>query len=176
MAPAKRKAEQATEATAAPVRVTRAAAKRSVGGSSEPKPVVVEVKKAKKDTKQKKKEKEETEVEGAEVVQNDNKAKGYTSENVLDASSKTIVVEHCKQCSSFKTRANLVKEGLEKAGCGVTVILNPEKPRRGCFEIRQERGKKFITLLDLKRPFKPMKDLDMDKVISDIVDEMSKTS
>lgn len=32
-----------------------------------------------------------------------------------------------KQCSSFKTRANLVKEGLEKSACEVTVIVNPEK-------------------------------------------------
>jgi len=32
-----------------------------------------------------------------------------------------------KQCNQFKMRANLVKERLEKADCGVNVILNPEK-------------------------------------------------
>ncbi|XAR69628.1 hypothetical protein NMG60_11001304 [Bertholletia excelsa] len=88
------------------------------------------------------------------------------------AKTKTIVIEHCKQCNSFKTRAILVKDGLEKGVSGITVLVNPEKPRRGCFEVREEGGQKFISLLDMKRPFKPMKELDMDKVISDIVNKI----
>lgn len=93
---------------------------------------------------------------------------------VADGGSKTrtIVIEHCKQCNSFKTRAVQVKNGLEKGVPGITVHVNPEKPRRGCFEIREEGGEKFITLLDMKRPFKPMKELDMDKVISVITDKV----
>ncbi|XP_027332937.1 uncharacterized protein LOC113847840 [Abrus precatorius] len=170
MPPAKRKAQQTEEATAPPARLTRASAKRSAAAISEPQAFakLPEEKKAKKakGTKQRK------EKEGSGAVEEE----GNVSGNGLDASTKAIVVEHCKQCNSFKTRANLVKEGLEKAGCGITVILNPEKPRRGCFEIRQQEGKKFISLLDMKRPFKPMKDLDMEKVISDIIDEISKTS
>ncbi|CAI9755432.1 unnamed protein product [Fraxinus pennsylvanica] len=55
--------------------------------------------------------------------------------------SKTIVIEHCKQCNSFKTRAIQVKNGLEKGLEGVNVVVNPEKPRRGCFEIREEAWK-----------------------------------
>nr|GMD75145.1 selenoprotein H-like [Ipomoea batatas]GMD81412.1 selenoprotein H-like [Ipomoea batatas] len=85
---------------------------------------------------------------------------------------KTIVIEHCKQCNSFKTRALTVKEGLEKGFAGVNVVVNPEKPRRGCFEIREENGEKFISLLNMKRPFAPMKALDMDKVVSDIIDKI----
>ncbi|RVW52306.1 hypothetical protein CK203_003725 [Vitis vinifera] len=72
------------------------------------------------------------------------------------------------------------------------------QPRRGCFEIREEGGEKYISLLkflanhvikalffllvasylhvfnlqDMKRPFAPMKALDMDKVISDIIDKI----
>ncbi|GAB2285830.1 hypothetical protein Dimus_020270 [Dionaea muscipula] len=88
------------------------------------------------------------------------------------APSKTIIIEHCKQCNSFKTRAFQVKEGLEKGVSGITVQVNPAKPRRGCFEIREEGGDKFISLLDMKRPFKPMKDLDMQQVIADIVDRI----
>ncbi|XP_061364343.1 uncharacterized protein LOC133307798 [Gastrolobium bilobum] len=173
MPPAKRKAE---EATAAPGRVTRSTTKRSAASSgSQP---VAELPEEKKKTKKAKgkqvKWKEEEEEEGAPAESD--KVDGDSSENVLDASNKTIVVEHCKQCNSFKTRANLVKEGLEKSTGGITVIVNPEKPRRGCFEIRQQGGKKFISLLDMKRPFKPMKNLDMDKVISDIIDEISSTS
>ncbi|KAK6137624.1 hypothetical protein DH2020_028650 [Rehmannia glutinosa] len=87
--------------------------------------------------------------------------------------SKTIIIEHCKQCNQFKTRAIKVKNGLEKGVLGVNVLVNPEKPRRGCFEIREEGGGIFVSLLDMKRPFTPMKDLDMDKVISDIVEKLS---
>ncbi|KAM7265535.1 hypothetical protein ACFE04_003218 [Oxalis oulophora] len=96
---------------------------------------------------------------------------GDVSEEEKD-NDRAIVVEHCTQCNSFKTRAAQVKEGLENAVPGITVVLNPKKPRKGCFEIREEGGEKFITLLDLKRPFKPMKDLDMEKVISDIVEKL----
>jgi hypothetical protein len=62
-----------------------------------------------------------------------------------------------------------VKEALEGAVPGVTVSLNPEKPRRGCFEIREEGGQTFISLLEMKRPFAPMKALDMEEVIEDII-------
>lgn len=86
--------------------------------------------------------------------------------------SKTVVIEHCKQCRSFKTRADQVKEALEKDVAGVKVVVNPEKPRRGCFEIREEGGEVFVSLLDLKRPFPPLKALDMEKVIADIVEKI----
>ncbi|CAF2068595.1 hypothetical protein Bca4012_086875 [Brassica carinata] len=88
---------------------------------------------------------------------------------VEDPTKPKIVIEHCKQCNAFKTRAIQVKEGLEGAVPGVTVTLNPEKPRRGCFEIRVEGGETFISLLEMKRPFAPMKALDMEEVIEDII-------
>ncbi|RAL44391.1 hypothetical protein DM860_011668 [Cuscuta australis] len=89
-----------------------------------------------------------------------------------EAEGKTVVIEHCKQCNSFKTRALKVKEGLEAAVAGVKVVVNPEKPRKGCFEIREEDGETFVSLLDMKRPFKAMKDLDMDEVITGIIDKI----
>ncbi|KAL1210449.1 hypothetical protein V5N11_006778 [Cardamine amara subsp. amara] len=88
---------------------------------------------------------------------------------VEDPTKTKIVIEHCKQCNAFKTRAIQVKEGLEEAVPGVIVTLNPEKPRRGCFEIREEGGQTFISLLEMKRPFAPMKALDMEEVIEDII-------
>ncbi|XP_020252254.1 selenoprotein H-like [Asparagus officinalis] len=84
-------------------------------------------------------------------------------------SSEAIIIEACKQCNSFKTRAFAVKDGLESAIPGIEVILNPEKPRRGCFEVRKADGEIVISLLDMKRPFTPMKNLDMEKVVEDIV-------
>ncbi|CAH8367120.1 unnamed protein product [Eruca vesicaria subsp. sativa] len=88
------------------------------------------------------------------------------------AEHKKIAIEHCKQCKSFKERANEVKEGLEKAVPGIIVTLNADKPRRGCFEIREEGGETFVSLLDMKRPFKEMKDLDMEQVIAEIVEKL----
>ncbi|KAM0909717.1 hypothetical protein ACQ4PT_014654 [Festuca glaucescens] len=86
---------------------------------------------------------------------------------------KRVVVEACTQCQQFKKRAVKVKEDLESAVPGVSVTINPEKPRRGCFEIREEGGEVFISLRDMKRPFNPMRELDMDKVIHDIVKKIS---
>ncbi|KAL8208334.1 hypothetical protein R6Q57_007746 [Mikania cordata] len=86
--------------------------------------------------------------------------------------SKTIVIEHCKQCNEFKVRAHKVKLDLENAVPGIAVFINPEQPRRGCFEVREEDGKKFMSLLNMKPPFAPMKALDMDAVISDIIDQI----
>ncbi|KAF2542515.1 hypothetical protein F2Q68_00029121 [Brassica cretica] len=87
----------------------------------------------------------------------------------LDQLNAKIRALGYKQCNAFKTRAIQVKEGLEGAVPGVTVTLNPEKPRRGCFEIRVEGGETFISLLEMKRPFAPMKALDMEEVIEDII-------
>ncbi|XP_027939110.1 selenoprotein H-like [Vigna unguiculata] len=174
MPPAKRKPAQPAPAAAAPVRVTRAAAKRSALATSDPPPEEKKAKKAKKAKASSGGRKKKNEKEESAPVKAD-KEEEIEEDEEEGASSKTIVVEHCKQCNQFKMRANLVKERLEKADCGVNVILNPEKPRRGCFEIREEGGKKFISLLDMKRPFKPMRDLDMDQVISDIIDEISNT-
>ncbi|KAF8084684.1 hypothetical protein N665_0707s0017 [Sinapis alba] len=119
-------------------------------------------------TKKIKQEKEEDEEEPA-VEDDDVAAEEEDEEN---SENKTIVIEHCKQCKSFKERANEVKEGLEKAVPGIVVTLNAAKPRRGCFEIREESGETFISLLDLKRPFKEMKDLDMEQVVADIVGKL----
>lgn len=65
-----------------------------------------------------------------------------------------------------------MKDELEKEVAGVNVVLNPEKPRRGCFEIREEGGDIFVSLLDMKRPFPPLKALDLDQVISNIVEKI----
>ncbi|KAI3453687.1 hypothetical protein Pfo_010350 [Paulownia fortunei] len=100
------------------------------------------------------------------------KAKTSTTASSSAAAAKTVIIEHCKQCDSFKTRAIQVKNGLEKGVAGVNVVVNPEKPRKGCFEIREEGGEIFLSLLDMETPFAPLKALDMEKVISDIVERI----
>ncbi|XP_078181257.1 selenium binding protein [Carex rostrata] len=87
--------------------------------------------------------------------------------------AKSIIIEACKQCNAFKTRALKVKEGLESGVPGISVTINPEKPRRGCFEIREEGGEIFVSLLNMPRPFTPMKKLDMDELIQDIIKKIA---
>ncbi|KAJ0090679.1 selenoprotein H-like [Pistacia vera] len=178
MAPRKRKAVGGEEAPAAKpqttsMRMTRRATRQANLDLNESATELAKAelpkKKAKKAKPAKKPKKEEVKAEETDSE----KEKPEGEEAGGDESEKrTIVIEHCKQCSSFKTRANLVKDGLEKDVAGITVLLNPEKPRRGCFEIREEGGETFISLLDMKRPFIPMKELDMNKVISDIVEKL----
>ncbi|KAJ9184167.1 hypothetical protein P3X46_007933 [Hevea brasiliensis] len=150
-------------------RVTRSSTRRANSNSSLP-PADLPTEKMNKAAGKKKLKtegKQETET-NAEAVKEESKKE----ENGDDETRKTIVIEHCKQCTSFKTRAIQVKNGLENAVPGINVLLNPDKPRRGCFEIWEEGGEKFISVLDMNRPFKPMKDLDMEKVISDIIDKI----
>ncbi|KAJ3683959.1 hypothetical protein LUZ61_013123 [Rhynchospora tenuis] len=87
--------------------------------------------------------------------------------------AKSIIIEACKQCNAFKTRALKVKEGLQSALPAISVSINPLKPRRGCFEIREEGGEIFISLLNMPRPFTPMKKLDMDELIQDIIKKLA---
>uniref|UniRef100_A0A453HTK1 Uncharacterized protein n=1 Tax=Aegilops tauschii subsp. strangulata TaxID=200361 RepID=A0A453HTK1_AEGTS len=47
------------------------------------------------------------------------------------------------------------------------------QPRRGCLEIREEGGDVFISLQNMPRPFKKMRELDMDKVIKDIAQKIA---
>lgn len=96
-------------------------------------------------------------------------------EVVADAvgAGKRVIVEACTQCRQFKIRAQKVKEDLESSVPGVSVIINPQKPRRGCLEIREEGGEVFISLLNMPRPFTPMRKLDMDEVIKDIAKKIS---
>ncbi|KAM0059736.1 putative Thioredoxin-like superfamily [Helianthus debilis subsp. tardiflorus] len=162
MAPTKRKSDDKPETASEnnkPTRVTRSSTRQATQATTKPvaEPLAPKAKKAKLTSKQKPEPKPKTTEAPA--------ANGGDG-------SKTIVIEHCTQCKQFKIRAVKVKDDLESAVSGINVLVNPEKPRRGCFEVREEGGKKFVSLLDMKRPFGPMKALDMDAVISDIIDQI----
>ncbi|XP_068649421.1 uncharacterized protein [Aristolochia californica] len=85
---------------------------------------------------------------------------------------RTVIIEHCKQCQIFKRKSEEVKKGLEDGLPDIMVRINPEKPRRGCFEVREDSGETFVSLLDMPRPFKKLRDLDMDKVIAGIIEKI----
>ncbi|KAL8053822.1 hypothetical protein ABFX02_05G098400 [Erythranthe guttata] len=82
------------------------------------------------------------------------------------AGAKTVIIEHCKESKSFKTKAKQVKKGLEKEIPGVSVVVNPDPPRKGFFEIRDEDGEVYLSLNDMKNALNA---LDADELVSDIV-------
>ncbi|KAK6158166.1 hypothetical protein DH2020_005480 [Rehmannia glutinosa] len=167
MAP-KRKTRDANDSAAVTVTVTVTRVTRSSTRAD----ATVTPPAEKPEPPQRKKAKTKTTTSAAEGETQSPPSPAEKKPETLDG-SKTIIIEHCKQCNAFKTRAIQVKDGLEKGVLGVNVLVNPEKPRRGCFEIREKGGGIFVSLLDMKRPFKPMKDLDMEKVISDIVEKLT---
>lgn len=171
MAPRKRSKNQEDEPAAekpapASSRVTRSSARLAANSKADSAvdEAVTEVPKSKKAKRAPKENGKVVEVEKETV-----KVDPALEKLGKDAKNRTVVIEHCKQCQSFKKRAIQVQNGLENGVPGITVLLNPDKPRRGCFEIRTEDGEKFISLLDMKRPFTRMKELDMEEVISDII-------
>lgn len=51
--------------------------------------------------------------------------------------------------------------------------INPDKPRKGCFEVRDAAGNKFVSLLDMPRPFKPLRELDIEATAQEIAEALS---
>lgn len=49
------------------------------------------------------------------------------------------------------------------------VEINPEKPRKGYFEVKDSTGKVYVSLPSMPRPFKPLKELDLDKLGEEVV-------
>ena len=52
----------------------------------------------------------------------------------------------------------------------IVATINPEKPRKGCFEVRVG-DKAVISLLDLPRPFLKLKALEMEDVAKAVIKE-----
>ncbi|KAF5830216.1 hypothetical protein DUNSADRAFT_14878 [Dunaliella salina] len=50
---------------------------------------------------------------------------------------------------------------------GIQSTINPEKPRKGWFEVRGG-DKVHVSLQDMPRPFTKLKELDIDKLAADI--------
>ncbi|XP_008452347.1 uncharacterized protein LOC103493406 [Cucumis melo] len=65
-----------------------------------------------------------------EVENKETKIDASLEELDKDAKSTTIVIEHYKQCQSFKKRAIHVKTSLKNGVLWINVLLNPDKPRR----------------------------------------------
>lgn len=51
------------------------------------------------------------------------------------------------------------------------MLINPVKPRKGCFVVKTEKAT-VVELLSMPRPFPKLKALDMDKVGADVVNAL----
>ena len=60
---------------------------------------------------------------------------------------------------------------LSSQDAAIVAIINPEKPRKGCFEVRVG-DKAVISLLDLPRPFLKLKALEMEDVAKAVIKEI----
>lgn len=86
-----------------------------------------------------------------------------------DDKKKTVSIEACKQWNAFQTRAKKIANAV---GDSATVVINDKKPGRGNFVVRVDDGEPIVELLGLKRPFPPLKALDMEKVSNQVLEAL----
>ena len=88
-------------------------------------------------------------------------------EEATKVDEKVVFVEASKECNAFKTRANKIAEAV---GSKAKVIINQEKPGKGNFVIRVSGiDEPILELKAMKRPFPPLKALDMDEVANKVL-------
>jgi selT/selW/selH-like putative selenoprotein len=173
---------KAAAAAAAAATVAAATAKEKASSKEKAtfkgKPAAVPKEKAAPKKKAAKRGKKASEEEEEEDVQGDEddvseEVPEVPVAKVSNGVSTHIVIEHCKQCNSFKTRALKIQDALKLAIPDLDIAINPEKPRKGCFEIRDSNGNIFISLQDMPRPFKKLKDLDLDETAANIIAKLT---
>jgi translation initiation factor 1 (eIF-1/SUI1) len=58
-------------------------------------------------------------------------------------------------------------------GKAANVVINEDKPRKGAFVVTVSGVKEpIVELLDLKRPFGPLKALDMEEVVQNVLQNL----
>lgn len=71
--------------------------------------------------------------------------------------------------TGFKKRAELLQEHLNKLTPGLKYVLNPEKPTKGAFIVKTEKGDTTLfSITGLTRPFAPLKALDFAEVAKEV--------
>ncbi|CAM6033486.1 unnamed protein product [Sphagnum compactum] len=84
------------------------------------------------------------------------------------AQIKSVTIEHCKSDALFKKSAQKLEEALKAAGVNLEVITNPEKPRKGSFEVQDDKGNKYVSLQNLSKPYTKLKSVDLEAVAAAI--------
>lgn len=58
---------------------------------------------------------------------------------------------------------------VQEENPSLEIVVNPEKPRKGTFEVRvKDKEEPIVSLVAMKRRFVPLRELDMEKVAADI--------
>lgn len=68
----------------------------------------------------------------------------------------------------FRTRAAKLQKLVAAEVPSVKFDVNAEKPRKGFFEVRVQ-GKPVLSLGPMPRPFKPLRETDMDELAAEVV-------
>jgi len=91
--------------------------------------------------------------------------------NAAGGNKKVVTIEACKQWGAFKTRANKI---LKAVGDKAIVEINKEKPGKGNFVVSIEGvDEPIVSLIGMKRPFPPLKALDMDEINDEVLSALS---
>lgn len=84
---------------------------------------------------------------------------------------KVVMIEASNECQAFKVRAKKIADGV---GSTAKVVINQERPGKGNFVIRiTGMEKPVLELKAMKRPFPPLKALDMDEVVKQVLDSLA---
>eukprot|EP00544_Gedaniella_sp_CCMP2646_P003705 CAMPEP_0202494868 /NCGR_PEP_ID=MMETSP1361-20130828/14134_1 /ASSEMBLY_ACC=CAM_ASM_000849 /TAXON_ID=210615 /ORGANISM="Staurosira complex sp., Strain CCMP2646" /LENGTH=128 /DNA_ID=CAMNT_0049125623 /DNA_START=27 /DNA_END=413 /DNA_ORIENTATION=+ len=98
-----------------------------------------------------------------------------TKKNKAEApttSKKLVTIKLASNEAAFKTRANKI---VRAVGDAAVVQVNPEKPGKGTFVVKVVGVEEpIVELLGMKRPFQPLKALDMDEVSSQVLAALEK--
>uniref|UniRef100_A0A6N2N8K1 Uncharacterized protein n=1 Tax=Salix viminalis TaxID=40686 RepID=A0A6N2N8K1_SALVM len=189
MAPRKKAEETKTKPSTTPAtrrsaRMTRSAAKRLNARLTELPTDAGKKRKQRKAEESKKKVKTET----VTATSSESQPEVNTMEEEEDEDEDEADEEDAKEESTFtgdgvnKTISvhPYVGEKADSWLVGVASFIKGSyllhDPGRGCFEIRDEGGETFTSLLNMKRPFPPLKGFDMDKVISNIIDRVKSST
>lgn len=75
----------------------------------------------------------------------------------------------------FKRRANELEKLVLESVPGAKFVVNAEKPRKGCFEVRRG-GKVYVSLQSLPRPFTKLRNLDLAEVAEKVAADLQGTA
>ncbi|EIE18635.1 hypothetical protein COCSUDRAFT_59944 [Coccomyxa subellipsoidea C-169] len=110
------------------------------------------------------------------------KAKAAKIEKAIEAAPAAAGSSDGKNLSLIiEAWANKLEKALKEAVPDSVVVINPEKPRKGCFEVRDaDSTKTYVSLLvrptlpaastDMPRPFTKLKALDIEALAQEIAD------
>ncbi|KAL8467115.1 hypothetical protein ACS0TY_035989 [Phlomoides rotata] len=83
---------------------------------------------------------------------------------------RTIRIDHSRGAPAlFAEKATAIRAALLAAVEQMEVVINDEDDRAGCFVVREVGGEVFVNLVGMVRPFRALRDLDGQELVTRIV-------